>query len=53
MCRTQPGTEHYEQLGVVLAERSPILIAVMPEDEKPDRLGGTAQVVARRLNGWR
>ena len=46
-------TAHYEQLGMVLAERSTVLIAVMPEDEKPDRLGGTAQVVAHRLNGWR
>src|SRR5262249_47966931 len=42
-----------EQLGLVLAERSTGLIAVMPEDEKPDRLGGTAQGVAHRLNGWR
>jgi hypothetical protein len=46
-------TAHYEQLGMVLAERSTVLIAVMPEDETPDRLGGTAQVVAHRLNGWR
>jgi hypothetical protein len=46
-------TAHYEQLGMVLAERSTILIAVMPEDEEPDRPGGTAQVVAHRLNGWR
>jgi hypothetical protein len=45
-------TEHYEQLGMVLAERSTVLIAVMPEDEKPDRAGGTARVVAHRLNGW-
>jgi hypothetical protein len=46
-------TAHYEQLGMVLAERSTVLIAVMPADETPDRLGGTAQVVAHRLNGWR
>jgi hypothetical protein len=46
-------TDHYEQLGLVLAERSTILIAVMPETEIPDRLGGTAQVAAHRLNGWR
>jgi hypothetical protein len=46
-------TAHYEQLGMVLAERSTVLIAVMPESETPDRLGGTAQVVAHRLNGWR
>ena len=46
-------TAHYEQLGMVLAERSTVLIAVMPEGERPDRPGGTAQVVAHRLNGWR
>jgi hypothetical protein len=46
-------TAHYEQLGLVLAERSTILIAVMPEGETPKALGGTAQVVAHRLNGWR
>ena len=44
---------HYEQLGLVLAERSTVLIAVMPESEVPAKLGGTAQVVAHRLNGWR
>lgn len=46
-------TAHYEQLALVLAERSTVFIAVMPEDEVPDRLGGTAQAVAHRLNGWR
>ena len=46
-------TAHYEQLGLVLAERSTVLIAVMPESEVPTLLGGTAQVVAHRLNGWR
>jgi hypothetical protein len=52
--RSNPArTAHYEQLAMVLAERSTVLIAVMPEDETPDRLGGTAQVVAHRLNGWR
>lgn len=51
---SNPGRAlHYEQLGLVLAERSTVLIAVMPEAERPDRLGGTAQVVAHRLNGWR
>jgi len=49
----QQRTDHYEQLGLVLAERSTILIAVMPEGEKPDRPGGTAQVVGHRINGWR
>jgi hypothetical protein len=52
--RSNPArTDHYEQLGWVLAERSTVLIAVMAENEVPDRLGGTAQVVAHRLNGWR
>lgn len=46
-------TAHYEQLGMVLAERSTVLIAVMPESEPPNRPGGTAHVVAHRLNGWR
>ncbi len=46
-------TAHYEQLAFVLAERSTVFIAVMPQDEVPDRLGGTAQAVAHRLNGWR
>jgi len=46
-------TAHYEQLGLVLAERSTVLIAVMPASEVPVRPGGTAQVVAHRLNGWR
>jgi hypothetical protein len=46
-------TAHYEQLGLVLAERSTVLIAVMPAAEVPNLLGGTAQVVAHRLNGWR
>ena len=44
---------HYEQLALVLADRSTVFIAVMPEDEVPSRLGGTAQAVAHRLNGWR
>ena len=44
---------HYEQLALVLAERSTVFIAVMPEYERPGRLGGTAQAVGHRLNGWR
>jgi hypothetical protein len=42
---------HYEQLGLWLAENATVLIAVMPADEKPDRLGGTARVVDYRLTG--
>lgn len=48
-----PGSHgpEYEQLGLWLAENSAILLAVMRGDEKPDRLGGTARVVAARLRG--
>ena len=42
---------HYEQLGLWLAETATLLLAVMPEDEPPERLGGTARVVAYRLSG--
>ena len=44
-------TEHYEQVGLFIADRSTILIAVMPAGEKPDRVGGTARIVHYRLNG--
>jgi hypothetical protein len=44
-------TRHYEQLGLWLAETATALIAVLPADELPDRLGGTARVVDYRLWG--
>ena len=44
-------TRHYEQLGLWLAETATVLIAVLPADEQPDRLGGTARVVDYRLTG--
>jgi hypothetical protein len=44
-------TRHYEQLGLWLAETATTLIAVLPADEVPDRLGGTARVVHYRLTG--
>ncbi|MGH7092987.1 MAG: hypothetical protein ACREFB_05575, partial [Stellaceae bacterium] len=43
--------QHYEQLGLWLAETATLLIAVKPEQEGPGLLGGTARVVAYRLSG--
>jgi len=42
---------HYEQQGLWLAAIADLLIAVKPEHEPPDRLGGTARIVAYRLGG--
>ncbi len=42
---------HYEQLGLWLAHAATLLIAVMPDDEQPDQVGGTARVVQYRLSG--
>ncbi len=44
-------TLHYEQVGLVIAERSALLIAVMAGDEKPGRIGGTARIADYRLRG--
>jgi hypothetical protein len=44
-------TDHYEQVGLFIAERCALLIAVMDASEKPDRVGGTARVVYYRLHG--
>lgn len=44
-------SSHYEQLGLWLAETATVLLAVMPAEEMPDRLGGTARVVDYRLTG--
>ncbi len=46
-CGTTHGPE-YEQLGLFLADNTPVMIALMPADEKPGRLGGTGRVVAHR-----
>ncbi|HVC53971.1 MAG TPA: hypothetical protein VND87_18270 [Stellaceae bacterium] len=43
--------QHYEQLGLWLAETATLLIAVKPEEEAPGLLGGTARVLAYRLSG--
>src|SRR5580704_8625706 len=42
---------HYEQLGLWLAERTAVMLAVLPAGETADRLGGTARVVLHRLSG--
>lgn len=42
---------HYEQLGLWLAQAATLLVAVMPESELPDQVGGTARVVQYRLSG--
>jgi hypothetical protein len=46
-------TDHYEQVGIFIAERCALLIAVMPDDEQPDdgKVGGTARVISYRLRG--
>jgi hypothetical protein len=42
---------HYEQAGLVIADRCTLLIAVMPEGEKPGKLGGTARIVKYKRDG--
>jgi hypothetical protein len=44
-------TDHYEQVGIFIAERCALLIAIMDADERPDRVGGTARIVQYRLRG--
>ena len=44
-------TAHYEQVGLFIAERSTLLIAVMPAHEQAGRIGGTARIVKYRLDG--
>lgn len=43
--------QHYEQVGMWIAQTVNILIAVMPAEETPAKVGGTARVVDFRLNG--
>lgn len=43
--------QHYEQLGLVIADRCTLLIAVMPGTELPDKIGGTARIAAFKRNG--
>jgi hypothetical protein len=44
-------TIHYEQVGIFIADNCHLLISVMPEDEKPDRIGGTARIVHYKCTG--
>lgn len=43
--------DHYEQVGLFIAERCSLLIGVMPASEQPDRVGGTARILDYRLRG--
>jgi hypothetical protein len=42
---------HYEQVGLFIAQNCALMLAVMPADERPGRVGGTARVVDYRLRG--
>jgi hypothetical protein len=44
-------SDHYEQVGLFIAERCALLIGVMSAQEQPDRVGGTARIVDYRLRG--
>lgn len=51
-CSSNPlRSRHYEQAGFFIAERCALLIAVMPVDEPPTKVGGTSRVVHFRLEG--
>jgi hypothetical protein len=49
--RSAERTAHYEQVGLYIAERCAILLAVMPDDEQPGLIGGTARIVDYRIRG--
>lgn len=42
---------HYEQVGIWIADNANILLAVMPDREKAEKVGGTARIVACRRGG--
>jgi len=44
--------QHYEQVGLVIADRCSLLIAVMPYGEMPAKVGGTARIVQYKRSGW-
>ena len=44
-------TDHYEQVGLYIAEQSVLLVGVMDAKEQPDRIGGTARILDYRLRG--
>lgn len=39
---------HYEQVGLWIADTANVLVAVMPAGEQPEKVGGTARIVAHR-----
>jgi hypothetical protein len=44
-------TDHYEQSGLFIAQSCALLIAVLPSNEMPGRVGGTARTVQSKLSG--
>jgi hypothetical protein len=42
-------SDHYEQVGLFIAEKCGLLIAVMDSDEPPARIGGTSRIVEYRV----
>jgi hypothetical protein len=50
---TQKGLRrrHYEQVGLWIADTANVLIAVMPQNEATDKIGGSARIVACRRGG--
>ena len=42
---------HYEQVGLVIADRCGLLIAVMPNGEQPGKVGGTARIAKHKRDG--
>jgi hypothetical protein len=44
-------THHYEQVGMFIAERCALLLAICPADEAPGRVGGSARILRNRVAG--
>jgi hypothetical protein len=44
-------TLHYEQVGLFIAERCALLLAICPADEPPGRIGGSARILRNRIQG--
>jgi hypothetical protein len=44
-------THHYEQVGLFIAERCALLLAICPADEAPGRIGGSARILRSRVAG--
>jgi len=42
---------HYEQVGLWIADTANVLIAIMPQGEPVDKVGGSARIVACRRGG--